>query len=86
MLVAVVGISKTADRAVLLLFISSSPVLPQSLMQLCRVRIRRLVGIERLTRIRNLPERLIRFLKHDVQCEDTLYVRTKPHYHHADEA
>lgn len=56
----------------MLFYLSSSLVLPQSLLQLCRVRIRQFVGIKRLKYIRNLPGRLIRFLNHDVQCEDIL--------------
>lgn len=52
--------------------VKDKTMLPQSLMQLCRVRIRQFVGIKRLKCIRNLPGRLIRFLNHDVQCEDIL--------------
>ncbi|MCI4389739.1 hypothetical protein PGIGA_G00102030 [Pangasianodon gigas] len=52
--------------------IKDKSLLPQSLMQLCRVRIRQLVGIKRLKSIRNLPGRLIRYLNHNVQCEDVL--------------
>ncbi|XP_017311015.1 ankyrin repeat and SOCS box protein 2 isoform X1 [Ictalurus punctatus] len=52
--------------------VKDKTMLPQSLLQLCRVRIRQFVGIKRLKCIRNLPGRLIRFLNHDVQCEDIL--------------
>ncbi|XP_071759047.2 ankyrin repeat and SOCS box protein 2-like [Centroberyx gerrardi] len=42
---------------------------PHPLMQLCRLQIRRLVGIQRLKLLNSLPlpGRLIRFLRHDVQ-------------------
>ncbi|KAI5615152.1 ankyrin repeat and SOCS box protein 2-like [Silurus asotus] len=51
---------------------SSMYLLPQSLMHLCRVRIRQLLGINGLKRLRILPGRLIRFLNHDVQGEKDL--------------
>ncbi|XP_058235368.1 ankyrin repeat and SOCS box protein 2-like [Hemibagrus wyckioides] len=50
--------------------IRDKSVLPPSLLQLCRLRIRQLAGGTRLKNIRNLPERLIRFLQHNQQAED----------------
>ncbi|GAA6087952.1 ankyrin repeat and SOCS box protein 2-like [Tachysurus ichikawai] len=51
---------------------SSSSVLPSSLLQLCRLRIHQLAGVKGLKCIRNLPERIIRFLNHNEQREDVL--------------
>ncbi|XP_035534522.1 ankyrin repeat and SOCS box protein 2-like isoform X2 [Morone saxatilis] len=46
---------------------------PQPLMQLCRLRIRRLAGVQRLKLLHNLPlpVRLIRFLVYNVHCSLT---------------
>ncbi|XP_026164005.1 ankyrin repeat and SOCS box protein 2-like [Mastacembelus armatus] len=46
---------------------------PHPLMQLCRLKIRRLVGVQRLKVLHSLPlpDRLIRFLHYDIHCSFT---------------